>query len=237
MPPAPGMIPRLISGWPKVASSPATSMSQAMASSAPPPRAKPRTAAIVGVETAATRSQPRNPGEAARVSDVCAASSATSAPAAKARVPAPVMTIARHDGSPSSASTASARRRRRAKLRALRARGRFSVTRATPSEELRRLDRRPVGAAPAGRVLDEDEVRRLVRVAWSATSIPRLRTARTLRRRVPVSTPERAWGGTLGVRAAGSGHGRRVGTGRRGARPAAADRARRRRQPIAPIDR
>ena len=38
-PPMPGMTPRLISGWPNFAPSPATSTSAIMASSQPPPRA------------------------------------------------------------------------------------------------------------------------------------------------------------------------------------------------------
>ena len=46
VPPAPGMTPIRISGWPNWASSPATMRSHVMASSQPPPRAKPRTAAI-----------------------------------------------------------------------------------------------------------------------------------------------------------------------------------------------
>ncbi len=53
VPPAPGMTPRLISGWPNWAVSLATIMSQAMASSQPPPRAKPETAAITGLLIAA----------------------------------------------------------------------------------------------------------------------------------------------------------------------------------------
>ena len=57
LPPPPGMIPRVTSGWPKRAVSEATIMSQARASSQPPPRAKPETAAIIGVLTAATRRQ------------------------------------------------------------------------------------------------------------------------------------------------------------------------------------
>ena len=50
VPPKPGMIPRLISGWPKVADSAAIRKSQAMASSQPPPKAIELTAAIVTVE-------------------------------------------------------------------------------------------------------------------------------------------------------------------------------------------
>ena len=59
VPPAPGMTPSLISGWPNWASSPATIMSQTIASSQPPPSAKPRTAAMSGVRMAAIRPQRR----------------------------------------------------------------------------------------------------------------------------------------------------------------------------------
>ena len=57
MPPPPGMIPRVISGCPNSAVSEATIMSQASASSQPPPRAQPETAAIIGVFTAPSRFQ------------------------------------------------------------------------------------------------------------------------------------------------------------------------------------
>ena len=48
VPPPPGMMPRLTSVSPKTASSEATMKSANMASSVPPPRAKPCTAAIIG---------------------------------------------------------------------------------------------------------------------------------------------------------------------------------------------
>ena len=57
VPPPPGMIPRRISGWPSSALSDATIMSQASASSQPPPSAYPDTAAISGVRIAASRGQ------------------------------------------------------------------------------------------------------------------------------------------------------------------------------------
>ena len=60
VPPAPGMTPIRISGWPNVASSAATIMSQAIASSQPPPSATPRTAAMSGRPTAASRSHVPN---------------------------------------------------------------------------------------------------------------------------------------------------------------------------------
>ena len=55
MPPKPGMIPSLISGWPKTAASAAIRTSQAIASSQPPPKAIALTAAIV-----ATRAWPKS---------------------------------------------------------------------------------------------------------------------------------------------------------------------------------
>ena len=49
VPPEPGMMPRLISGQPIFASFAAILRSQARASSQPPPKTKPKTAAIVGL--------------------------------------------------------------------------------------------------------------------------------------------------------------------------------------------
>ena len=49
VPPAPGMTPMLISGWPKMALSEATIISQLMANSLPPPKQKPLTAAMSGL--------------------------------------------------------------------------------------------------------------------------------------------------------------------------------------------
>ena len=51
VPPAPGMMPSLTSGWPKRALSAAMIRSQAIATSQPPPSAKPATAAITGLRT------------------------------------------------------------------------------------------------------------------------------------------------------------------------------------------
>ncbi len=51
MPPAPGTMPSLISGWPNLAVSAAISMSHIIATSQPPPSAKPATAAITGLRT------------------------------------------------------------------------------------------------------------------------------------------------------------------------------------------
>ncbi len=57
VPPAPGITPTLISGWANCADSPATIRSQCIASSQPPPRAKPLTAAITGFGQRAMASQ------------------------------------------------------------------------------------------------------------------------------------------------------------------------------------
>ena len=57
VPPAPGITPRLISGWPNFAVSAARMKSHIIASSQPPPSAKPATAAITGFFTRSTVSQ------------------------------------------------------------------------------------------------------------------------------------------------------------------------------------
>ncbi len=56
VPPAPGMVPMVISGWPNLAVSAARMKSAIMASSQPPPSAKPATAAMVGLRVLARRS-------------------------------------------------------------------------------------------------------------------------------------------------------------------------------------
>src|SRR5215467_2032917 len=53
VPPMPGMTPSLISGWPNLAVSAAMTMSACMASSQPPPSAKPATAATTGLRASA----------------------------------------------------------------------------------------------------------------------------------------------------------------------------------------
>jgi hypothetical protein len=135
VPPAPGMTPSLISGWPNWASSPATIMSQLIASSQPPPRAKPRTAAIVGVRTAPIRSQTANRFSDVSVIGVWIASSLMSAPAANARVPAPVRTMTRHASSASSRSSSSAERVEEVEAERVQRFLRSIVTSATPSTE------------------------------------------------------------------------------------------------------
>eukprot|EP01139_Manchomonas_bermudensis_P014395 Amastigsp_a508445_28.p2 type:complete len:117 gc:universal Amastigsp_a508445_28:672-322(-) len=62
VPPAPGMVPSLISGWPNWAFAPARMMSHIIASSQPPPSANPLTAAMIGLRMFLMLSQsPRNP--------------------------------------------------------------------------------------------------------------------------------------------------------------------------------
>ena len=59
VPPAPGITPILISGWPNFALSAAMMKSHIIASSQPPPSAKPLTAAITGLRTLRMVSQLR----------------------------------------------------------------------------------------------------------------------------------------------------------------------------------
>lgn len=47
-PPAPGIVPIVISGWPNFALSPAIMISHIMANSHPPPKAQPLTEATIG---------------------------------------------------------------------------------------------------------------------------------------------------------------------------------------------
>ena len=85
VPPAPGMTPRLISGWPNLADSEATIRSHAIASSHPPPRQKPETAATRGVRRLRIASHRSRRRLWYSDTGVPAASSAMSAPAANAR--------------------------------------------------------------------------------------------------------------------------------------------------------
>ena len=82
VPPPPGMIPRVISGWPNSAVSEATIRSQTSASSQPPPSAKPETAATSGVLQAARRRQKAAAGCLSDSSKVRSRSARMSAPAA-----------------------------------------------------------------------------------------------------------------------------------------------------------
>ena len=83
VPPPPGMIASVISGWPNSASEEATIMSQQSASSHPPPRAQPETAAIIGLRIAASRRQKDSLGLSSSLIER-SASALTSAPAANA---------------------------------------------------------------------------------------------------------------------------------------------------------
>src|SRR5215813_918007 len=94
VPPPPGMMARLISVRPSCASSAAMRMSQARASSRPPPRAKPRMAAMMGWlhRSISARKSSRLRASRKWVGVGGSRNSRMSAPAQKARSPAPVMT-------------------------------------------------------------------------------------------------------------------------------------------------
>lgn len=133
VPPAPGMTPRFTSGWPKRAFSPAMIRSQAMASSHPPPRAYPLTAAMMGLVIQRMRSHTRNWLRRFISTTPASAISVMSAPAAKARS-LPVSTMQRTASSRSRRSRASTSSSTSARLRALSTSGRLRRMRATPSE-------------------------------------------------------------------------------------------------------
>src|SRR5215468_9222531 len=94
VPPPPGMMARLISVRPSCLSSAAMRISQARASSRPPPRAKPRMAAMMGCEqrSISARKSSRLRDSRKWVGGGGSRNSRMSAPAQKARSPAPVMT-------------------------------------------------------------------------------------------------------------------------------------------------
>ena len=107
VPPAPGMTPILISGWPIFAVSDAITTSQSIMSSQPPPRAKPLTAATIGFLVRLIRSHVANWSRVYISSIVRSAMSPISAPAAHARsLPASTMTMM--ESSRSNASICSA---------------------------------------------------------------------------------------------------------------------------------
>ena len=85
VPPAPGMTPIEISGCPNRADSEAMIMSHAIASSHPPPRANPPTAAMRGFEIRRIRSQRANWSRRSISAAVASAISFMSAPAANDR--------------------------------------------------------------------------------------------------------------------------------------------------------
>ena len=80
----PGVTPNLISGWPNLALSAAMMKSAIIATSQPPPNAKPATAAIQGLRVAVTCSQPAKKLEAYIEAKPWPDISLMSAPAAKA---------------------------------------------------------------------------------------------------------------------------------------------------------
>ena len=130
-PPAMAASARLTSGRPKLAPGTATIRSQARASSQPPARAGPLTAAIQGFWRSAKTKPPKPPRSLHSSWPRPADRSFRSAPALKARLPAPVSTTAQMSASASVAATMASSARVTAPLMALRAAGRLSVTRAT----------------------------------------------------------------------------------------------------------
>src|SRR6266540_1595222 len=137
VPPAPGIRPTLISGWPKRAVSDATMMSHCIASSQPPPSANPLTAAMSGFEIALIRSHSATRLLVSIEIGVWTENSLRSAPAANTFGP-PVRTIARMLSSRSSSSSAATSSSISGPLRALSCFGRLSVMTPTgPSRSTR----------------------------------------------------------------------------------------------------
>mmetsp|Transcript_104759 Transcript_104759/g.312958 ORF Transcript_104759/g.312958 Transcript_104759/m.312958 type:complete len:240 (-) Transcript_104759:16-735(-) len=152
VPPAPGMMPSLISGWPKTAFSLAMMMSHIMATSQPPPKAKPFTAAMTGSWHSETHCQALNLSEEVMSAKLRGAISLMSAPAANAR-PAPVRTMQPVLGSPSAAARAAPRSAMSSSQRALREAVLTSVSNTTrPLRSTRTLEvsEMRLKSAPAG---------------------------------------------------------------------------------------
>ena len=124
VPPAPGIIPMLISGCPNFAVSEAMIMSQFIASSHPPPRACPLMAPTIGLAVFFSLSQSANWLRWMRSTGVASDSSLMSAPAEKASS-FPVRTVALIRSSLSNASRASTSSLRSSKFNALRTLGLF----------------------------------------------------------------------------------------------------------------
>src|SRR6266545_364719 len=129
------MMPSLTSGVPSLAFSDAMRTWQAMASSQPPPRAKPLTAAITGLPSRSMRSSTRCPRRERSLpsTGLCVASSAMSAPATNAFSPAPVRMTPRVAGSAARAAKAASSSSTVPSFRALSLSGRLMVTKAMPS--------------------------------------------------------------------------------------------------------
>src|SRR6266705_3739078 len=138
VPPIPGKIPSVVSGTPNTAVALATMKSERTASSQPPARAKPSTAAITGTGQRSTRNAACSKITcwARHASSVIALRSLRSPPAQNARSPAPVKTTARPRESRRSPSKQARRSSPIAVFIAFIASGRFSVTVTTkPSAE------------------------------------------------------------------------------------------------------
>src|SRR5213594_2822736 len=138
VPPIPGKIPSVVSGTPNTAVSLATMKSERTASSQPPARAKPSTAAITGTGQRSTRNAACSKITcwARHASSVISLRSLRSPPAQNARSPAPVKTTARTRESRRSPSKQARRSSPIAVFIAFIASGRFSVTVTTkPSAE------------------------------------------------------------------------------------------------------
>src|SRR5215831_15706531 len=127
------MSPRLISGCPILAVSAAILSVHAMASSQPPPSAKPLMAAITGFPRFSMRSNRRCPmSEKSRPpAAVCSLSSLMSAPATKALSPAPVTMTTRRLSSAENSAIAASSSLSIARFSAFSTCGLLNVTRAT----------------------------------------------------------------------------------------------------------
>ena len=130
VPPYPGMMPIVTSGWPNLAVSTASRIVQAIASSQPPPRAKPLTAAMTGLPRFSMTLVRRWPCRvlSSASAGVSLAISAMSAPAANALSPAPVRMTPRTAASSRASLNASFSSAMVALLRALSTFGRLIVT-------------------------------------------------------------------------------------------------------------
>ena len=141
VPPQPGITPIKISGWPKTAFSDANRISQDMASSVPPPSAKPLTAAIDGFGMVSISLNVRCPnsmtGTISR--DVAFCIRAISAPATNALSPAPVRITALIFSSFSQMVTASRSSVNTSVFRALRTLGLLNVIVAISSSTLKSM--------------------------------------------------------------------------------------------------
>ena len=153
VPPKPGIRPRLISGCPTLAVSAAIRRWQHIASSSPPPRAKPLTIAITGLGRRSTRRIIRVPrSEKSRpCTGVSAFISAMSAPATNALGPAPVSTTTRTVSSAAAAAKAASRASRVAALSAFSLSGRFTRRVRMPSASSTRRSGSVIGVLFRGR--------------------------------------------------------------------------------------